>query len=254
MTSKAWLSELISSVRQFSRTRALSGPILSKSSGYLTAIRVCSWSSRCVVSLIPILLCLGCELWLLILLIMIIRAIHLHIGILWAICWCIWRWHTIHIYVVGLINSLVHGWLITLTIIAYLWIRHALVVDSWCGLLITILNPLHAFEIVRTIDGSKTTVHWVLSLTHVVHNPTILLGLLHFYGNLADITPVKNTTSWFVSDGISMLRLILFQILSLALNFCVLIYIVQSMAGRNNDFLFIIFRLINEACWRSKCS
>ena len=87
----------------------------------------------------------------------------------------------------------------------------------------------------------------VLSLTHVV------LGriLLHFYGNLADITPVEYTTSWFVSNGISML--ILFQILSLALNFCILIYIVQSMAGRNNDMLLLlIFRLVNEACWRSK--
>lgn len=95
----------------------------------------------------------------------------------------------------------------------------------------------------------------VLSLAHVsVHNLAILLGLivLHFYGNLADITPVEYTTSWFVSDGI-MSILILFQILSLALNFCILIYIVQSMAGRNNDMLLLlIFRLVNEACWRSK--
>ena len=91
-------------------------------------------------------------------------------------------------------------------------------------------------------------------LSHIsVHNLAILLWLivLHFYGNLADITPVEYTTSWFVSDGI-MSILILFQILSLALNFCILIYIVQSMAGRNNDMLlFLIFRLVNEACWRS---
>jgi len=64
----------------------------------------------------------------------------------------------------------------------------------------------------------------VLSLTHVVHHLTILLRIIHFYGNLADITPVEYTTSWFVSDGMS---LILFQILSLALNFSILIYIVQ---------------------------
>ena len=100
MTSKAWLI----SVWVLSHTR--SGPILIESSGYLTAIWVCPRCSRGVVAL-SILLCLGCELWLLILL---IRTIHLHIGILWAI-WCIWRWHTIHIYVIGLINSLVHGWL-----------------------------------------------------------------------------------------------------------------------------------------------
>jgi hypothetical protein len=101
MTSKAWLI----SVWVLSHTR--SGPILIESSGYLTAIWVCPRCSWGVVAL-SILLCLGCELWLLILL---IRTIHLHIGILWAICWCIWRWHTIHIYVIGLINSLVHGWL-----------------------------------------------------------------------------------------------------------------------------------------------
>lgn len=93
----------------------------------------------------------------------------------------------------------------------------------------------------------------VLSLTHVVHNLTILLGLIHLYGNLADITPMEYTTRRFVRDGISML--ILFQILSLALNFCILIYIVQSMAGRNNDMLLLlIFGLVNEACWRSKCT
>ena len=85
------------------------------------------------------------------------------------------------------------------------------------------------------------------SVAHVVHLAILHLPIvLHFYGNLADITPVEYATRGFMSNSISMR--ILFQIFSLAFNFCILIRIVHSMAGRNNDMLlFILFRLVHEA-------